>query len=207
MPTVQQLINDIDNRLPNSFDNDFKVNAMNEVMRKIFKYLNAKDIYQFATIKNQSTYSLASNIVFDEILTVEMADDLTVTSSTTFTSYGYKGLDEEMTDNSYYDALNGLIGLYPVPTTTGYTVNIIFEKRPTLLSASDLTATPEINEDYHDLLKFYTLSVIAKSGHNPDVQLANNYMTDYNNIWFLMRKDSDEKKMKNPIKAKANRWW
>lgn len=207
MPTVQQIIDDIDERLPNSFSNSFKVNAMNEVMRKIFKYMNEKDIYPFTTIANQATYSLASNIVFDEILTVEMADDLTVTTNTTFTSYAYKGLDEEMTSNSYYDALNGLVGLYPVPKTTGYTVNIVFEKRPALLSASDLSVTPEINEDYHDLLKFYTLSVIAKSGHNPDTQLANNYLADFNDVWLLMRKDADEKKLKNPIKAKANKWW
>lgn len=207
MPTVQQILDDIDERLPNSFSTSFKINAMNDVMRKIFKYMNEKDIYQFNTVANQATYSLASNIVFDEILTVEMADDLTVTTSTTFTSYTYKGLDEEMTSNNYYDALNGLIGLYPVPKTTGYTVNIIFEKRPTLLSASDLSATPEINEDYHDLLKFYALAVIAKSGHNPDVQLANNYLADYNDMWFLMRKDSDEKKAKNGLKARANRWW
>ena len=40
----------------------------------------------------------------------------------------------------------------------------------------------ELNDNYIDLVKYNVLSIIAMSGHNPDIELANEYILLYNNL-------------------------
>lgn len=209
MSTAQEILDDIDIRIPNVFTVAQKVGWLNEILLMMYKYMNAseKQIYQFTTIAGQPTYSLASDMTIDEIISVERASDLIVTTDTTFTPYTYKGLNEELDGNNYFDALNGLIGVYPIPDTTGYSFNIIYEKKPPLLSSSNLSAVPAVDDRYHNVLKFYVCSVVAKSGNNPDVELANNYTIEFNDAWALFYKDYSETKVKNPKKSRANKWW
>lgn len=209
MPTVQEIISDIDIRIPNVFTINQKVDWLNEILLQLYKYMNAgnKEIYQFDSIKGQSIYSLPNDMTMDEIISVERSNDALPTSESQYTTYTYKGLNEELNGNNYFDALNGLIGVYPVPDATGYIFNIIYEKKPPLLSSSDLSAVPSISERYHNILKFYVCSVIAKSGNNPDVELANNYAREFNDAWQLFYKDYTVTKIKNPIKSRANKWW
>lgn len=207
MPTIGEIITDIDIRLPNVFTTDQKLVWANEVIKKIYKYMNKKEQYPIITIENEAFYPLPSNCTMDEIVSVIRSNDITITENTTYSEYTYKGLNENLTGNNYYDGLNGLIGVYPIPNTSGYTFNIVYEKKPALLSSSDLTATPDINENYHGLITFYVLSVIASSGNNPDIDLVNNFRADYNKEWDMMFKDYIETKIKTPTKSRSNRWW
>lgn len=209
--TLSEILADITVRYPPStaFTQANIITWLNECLIQVYSYMNAKqkDLYQFDTVADQKVYTLPSDCMLDEIISVEMADELTVTPDTTFTTYSFIELTQEMTGTHYYDGLNGLIGLYPVPDTNGYKVNIIYEKKPPLLTSGDLTASPQIDDEYHSLLTFYAIQVAAKSGNNPDVELANNYAIEYNNLWIKMTKRVMEEKVKNPTKVRHNGWW
>jgi hypothetical protein len=209
MSTVQEILTDIDVRIPNSFTNAQKIGWINEILLQIYKYMNSdeKEMCTFLTVLDQLTYLLPLNLTLDEIITVSISNETTISSDTVFTVYEFKGPNEELNGNNYFDALNGLIGIYPIPDTTGYTVNILYEKKPDLLSATALTAIPGIDEKYHNILTFYCCNVIAKSGNNPKVTLSNNYAVDFNNAWEIFYKDYMKTKIKNPLKAKENKWW
>jgi hypothetical protein len=207
MPTIGQLLTDIDIRVPNVFTTDQKIEWINEIQREIFKYMALIDTTFVTTVIDTFRYLLPSDIRVDLIKSVEVSSDLIITADTSFTPYTFKGFNEEFDGTNYFDALENYIGLYPVPVATGYKIQILYEKRPIALSSSNLSQVPELTEDYHNLLKYYCCSVIAKSGHNPDVQLTNNYMSDYNMLFLKMQKDLMERKIINPIKSRANGWW
>ena len=81
---------------------------------------------------------------------------------------------------SYYDATDNCIGIYPVPEKSGYKINIYYNKRPKAIM--NLDDYIELDERYVDLVKYDVLSVIAMSGHNPDIEIANEYILLYNNL-------------------------
>lgn len=207
MPTVQELLNDIDVLLPNTFTTAQKLVWMNEAQRLLFKYMNSMEVYEFTTVADQATYNMASDCTIDLIDSVQLCTDSEITVDSIFYQYRFVPLNAEFTGNNYYEVPGGLIGLYPVPEETGYNVKIFYNKRPVLLSASDLTVTPNLNEDYQPALKSYTLSKIAKAGNNPDVELANNYMIEFNNYMGMMFQDWAKNKAKVPRNSRANRWW
>lgn len=207
MATVQELLEDIDIRIPNAFTVKQKITWMNQAMRILFKYMNDTAVTTFTTVENQSTYLLPTDCLLDQILIIEITSDSVVTNQSVFVKYYFSGLLDDLSGNKYYDALNGNFGLNPIPDTTGYNGRIYFRKNPIYLSESNLSAVPEVNPDYQIALEYYVLSVIAKSGHNPDVELANNYTMEFNNIISLMFKDKMEKQVKNPIKKRENKWW
>lgn len=206
MPTLQEILTDIDTRVPNAFTVAQKVYWINEILLKIFPYTNIPiKLYTCATL-NGSVYSLPTDCELTSIVTVERSSDLVVTDTTTWISYDYKGLLEELTYYSYFDALESKIGLYPDPAS-GYTLNLKYYPTATLLSASVLTAVPCIDKAWHTMLTLYTCMTVSQSGSNPDNITANNYMTQFNDMWKMMLKDWMDKKVKKPIKSRHARWW
>jgi hypothetical protein len=156
------------------------VSILNDEQREIFRELQLKDIYEFETIADQWSYSLPSNCEVEFLEYVGLTKDATITSNSSFQEYTYAELNEEMSGYRYFDALNGLIGLYPMPDTTGWNIRLIFRKRPALLSVSNLSDSPELKEDWHRILVYGAISEIAGSGSNPDTTTANNYTLKYN---------------------------
>jgi hypothetical protein len=158
------------------------VSILNDEQREIFRELQIKDMYEFTTIADQWSYLLPSNCSVEFLEYVGLTEDATITSNSDFQEYTYADLNEEMSGYRYFDALNGLIGLYPMPDTSGWNIRLIFRKRPVLMSATILTATPELNEDWHRILVYGAIAEIAGSGSNPDTTTANNYTTKYNEL-------------------------
>lgn len=220
MPTIGEILNDIDNsRLPNIFTTDQKLYWANEIMKQIFKYMNYTDIYYIYTEKDKAIYPLASDCVIDELKTVEISNttmnpvetidyDSERFKNITFIRYFFKGVnDTRNLTNFYYDAYNGQFGIYPVPEKDYYLIETIYDKKPTLLRSDNLTFVPEINEHYHPILTYYICAQLALSGNNPDTELGNNYLAQYNNLLLQMFKDKTETEVKIPTQVRYNRWW
>lgn len=215
MPTIGEILSDIDNsRLPNIFTNDQKLYWANEVMKQIFKYMNYTDMYYIYTNANKAVYPLASDCVIDELKTVEISNITMNPTETieydniTFIRYIFKGVnDTRNLTNFYYDAYYGQFGIYPVPKEDYYLINTIYDKKPTLLRSDDLSFVPEINEHYHPLLTYYICAQLALSGNNPDTELGNNYLAQYNNLLLQMFKDKTETEVKTPTQVRYNKWW
>lgn len=177
------------------------VNILNDEQREIFRQLQKTDMYEFETIANQWSYTLPTTCSIEFLEYVGLTEDVTITSDTEFQEYTYAELNDTMSGYKYFDALNGLIGLFPMPDTTGWNIRLIFGKRPALMSASVLTATPDLNEDWHRIFVYGAIAEIAGSGSNPDVTTSNNYTAKYNELMkdILLAKYNN-KKHKRKIK-------
>lgn len=97
-----------------------------------------------------------------------------------------------MSEPGYYDGREGLIGIYPVPQGVRK-VDIYYRKKPKMVTSLDNYI--ELDDNYIDLVKYNIMSIIAMSGHNPDVELANEYILLYNN---LVQKANENKYEQQP---------
>jgi hypothetical protein len=158
------------------------VSILDDEQREIFREMQLKDMYEFTTIANQWSYLLPTNCSIEFLEYVGLTKDAVITSNTVFEKYTFAELNEDMAGYKYFDALNGLIGLYPMPDTTGWNIRLIFRKRPVLMNVAILTASPELSEDWHRILVYGAIAEIAGSGSNPDTTTANNYTEKYNEL-------------------------
>lgn len=180
--TAEQLINDIDKRYPNTYSTDEKITWINDTMREIYKDIAVQEYYSFTTVKGQTIYTLPEDCAIEFIKNVEISSKAkTATNSDWghFKSLKNSLRDQEMFEPSYYDGTEGTIGIFPKPTGS-YKVNIYYNKRPKMITS--LGDSIELDDRYTDLVKFKVLSIIAMSGHNPDIEIANQYILLYNNL-------------------------
>lgn len=199
MPTVQQLLDDIDSRLPNAISQSRKITWMNDTQNEIWRYMASTEVYEITTIGGQALYTLASDVATDMIKNVQVSNSTVIDGTEGYGSYDYAGPNDELTGQQWYDAL-GQIGIYPAPTTdeSGYNIKVTYEASPTQLSTGTLATVPDVNVEYQDILKWRVLRDIARSGSAPDVELANNYQADYDEILRRVRMDFYKRKLRNP---------
>lgn len=169
--------------------------------------MNEEDIYTFNPIANQATYGLPTDgIALDKVSVIEVATD---SSLEDWQSYYFRGLLNEFDSSSYfYDAYNGIFGLYPVPDTSiANGGKIYYGPKFTLMSASDLTATPRVNEDHHGIIVDYICMKAAGAGKHPNITCRNNFAKSYNDGISAMLMDSAKIKAKLPKKNRSSAWW
>lgn len=205
MATLQQLINDIDARLPNTFTTTQKIGWFNDLQKEIDKDKTNEQIYEFFTVAGQAIYPLPNDCTIELLKYVGIAKDLTDTDRTSFDEYTFKGMNEELDTNNYYDATNGLIGFYPAPDTDGYSIRLIYRRKSKEFSESDLTLVPDLKEKYHNIFKYDAMQIIASA--MKDSEIANYYEGKKLEIMDLIRKDYMEQKVKVPLKSRCNSWW
>ncbi|MBW2003001.1 MAG: hypothetical protein JRI72_00090 [Deltaproteobacteria bacterium] len=218
MATVIQLLNDIDARLPNSFTEETKLAWMNDVQRKLTKYFDdIETVYEFVASSSMA-YTLSTSIRMDRITHVYTGDSTAIediTSTTVWTEHDYLGADDVLEGYKYYTptiehynttGFNTDLGLYPESTEVRV-ARVFYKTKLTDLTTETSGCTPLFDSEYHDILKYGTLEIIAKSGNDPDVELANNYYSDYLEILKEIKKDVAQKKMKTPkFKLSYKEW-
>jgi hypothetical protein len=204
MPTVVQILADIDRRLPNDFTEASKLAWCNDVQRKLLPYIEQESVYEFVA-SSSVEYSLSTNIRIDRIKHVYTGDSTAladISSTTIWSEHQYSGADDTLTGYRYYvpnithfntTSVNS-IGLFPVSTEVRV-ARIYFN---TLLPALTTLNSPVFNEEWHDILKFGVMEIIAKAGNNPDVDLANNYHMEYREILKEIKRANATKKWKRP---------
>lgn len=214
MPTVQQLLTDVATRLQystNSFPDATVIGWMNDTQNEIWKWMSSTDQYQFSTIAGQALYTIPDDMRLDRIQSVQVSDSTVIDGTEGYLTYVFAGQDDELVGNQYFDAL-GEIGLYPVPSTaagTGHSVKITYEPRPVQLSTSTLATVPSLDADYQDILKWRVLRDIARSGRDPDTDLANNYQADYDALFARIKLDYYKRKQAEPKRQLPynDGWW
>lgn len=185
MSSVSEIINFADRKFQNSETTANKVSDLNDIYLdlyiKINRLKNETEIYELTTIADQPTYSLPSNCRMENIERVVISTD---TTGTEFEVVDYIGIkDELLSVGRYYGrATEGTFFLFedglPVQTT-GLIVQIYYYKRPTLLSESSLSTIPELDTDYHDLLKFGLIQSLASQGLDPKTDIADYWQAKY----------------------------
>jgi len=187
--TVQEILNEIDERYPNTISVATKIGWLNIILKQIYQKAPKENTYTFTTVTDQALYDLpeyikVKNIKPPLLITV---DDLAIDNDTRFLKYYFAGQMEtlesewanKLSGYRYYSAeFNELdqIGIYPVPGDTGLIAKFIYKKYPVTLTTDNLTASPDILDEYHELLVYESIIKCAMSGNNPDIDTANAYI-------------------------------
>lgn len=198
--TAKQVLDDIQVRLPHEYSNDVLFRWINETMKKIYKDLAIQDQYSFITREGQELYSLPEDCSIDMIASVTMSnkarDENNLYDWGTFTELKSYLPGENMKDLGYYDGREGLLGIYPMPKDVRK-IEAFYWKKPKMIT--NLSDYIELNDNYIDLVKYNVMSIIAMSGHNPDVELANEYILLYNNLVQQANEAKNEQEQRYPI--------
>lgn len=198
--TVEQVLNDIQVRLPHEYTQETLFLWINETMKKIYKDLAIQEKYSFNTRAKQELYSLPENCSMDMINSVTMSTKAR-DQNNPYDWGDFEDLksylpDEKMTVNGYYDGRDGAIGIYPVPKDVRK-IDIYYLKKPKMVTK--LEDYIELDDNYIDLVKYNVMSIIAMSGHNPDIELANEYILLYNNLVQKANENKNEQQQRYPI--------
>ena len=197
--TVRQVLDDIKVRLPHEYIDDTLFLWINETMKKIYKDLALQEQYSFTTRAGQELY------VLPEDCSIDMVDSVTISTKARDQNNPYDwGVfdeiksylpNEEMIVQGYYDGREGLIGIFPTPKDVRK-VDIYYQKKPKMVTKLDDYI--EIDDNYVDLVKYNVMSIIAMSGHNPDIELANEYILLYNNLVLKANENKNEGQQRYP---------
>ena len=198
--TVGQVLEDIQIRLPHEYSQETLYRWINETMKKIYKDLAIQSQYSFTTKAGQELYSLPEDCSIDMISYVTRSNKAR-NQDNPYDWGGFKQIksylpEENMIEEGYYDGREGLLGLYPYPKDVRK-IDVYYWKKPKMVTNNDDYI--ELNDNYIDLVKYNVMSIIAMSGHNPDVELANEYILLYNNLVGQANEDKNEQEQRYPL--------
>lgn len=198
--TVRQVLEDIQKRLPHTYDESSLFLWINETMKKIYKDLAIQEYYSFTTNKGQGIYSLPEDCSIDMINSVTISEK-EKNKSNPYDWGSFKEIrsylpNEQMNEPGYYDGREGGIGIFPVPQDIRK-IDIFYMKKPQMVTSLDDYI--EIDDNFVDLVKYNVMSIIAMSGHNPDIELANEYILLYNNLVQRANENKNEQQQRYPI--------
>ena len=188
--TLQEIINYVDRKKPNSETNANKVIDLNKLQLEIFMKINALTynvtMSTDTTVADQSEYDLPTNCRIENVRFIEVE---TEESSDEYDKYLYEGPQEE--DLSYDKIFKrgstnlkySLLDEQEYLGTADLTIRVYYYPRPSLLSASTLTAEPDLEEEYHPLLCYGLIVELCNQGNYPDVEMANYYQSKYDEFF------------------------
>ena len=198
--TVGQVLEDIQIRLPHEYSQETLYRWINETMKKIYKDLAIQSQYSFTTKAGQELYSLPEDCSIDMISYVTRSNKAR-NQDNPYDWGGFKQIksylpEENMIEEGYYDGREGLLGLYPCPKDVRK-IDVYYWKKTKMVTNNDDYI--ELNDNYIDLVKYNVMSIIAMSGHNPDVELANEYILLYNNLVQQANEAKNEQEQRYPL--------
>lgn len=198
--TVRQVLDDIQVRLPHSYTQESLFLWINETMKKIYKDLAIQEQYSFTTRAGQELYVLPENCSIDMINSVTISTEARDPNNP-YNWGSFKELksylpNETMQEAGYYDGREGAIGIYPIPEDVRK-IDIYYMKKPQMVT--NLDDYIQIDDNYVDLVKYNVMSIIAMSGHNPDIELANEYILLYNNLVQKANENKNEQQQRYSV--------
>ncbi len=198
--TVRQILDDVQIRLPHSYDESSLFLWINETMKQIYKDLAIQSQYSFTTRNGQEQYVLPEDCSIDMINSVTISEKAR-DQNNPYDWGNFKEIisylpNDKMDSPGYYDGREGTIGIFPTPTDTRK-VDIYYMKKPQMVTSEDDYI--ELDDNYIDLVKYNLMTIIALSGHNPDIELANEYTLLYNNLVQKANENKNEQQQRYPI--------
>jgi hypothetical protein len=214
LATLQEIINFLNRKYPSHGESNANIVLDLDMIHKdIYMQLrrlsNRYDIYEFNTVANQMYYTIPQNFRIEDIEKVMVSVDA---QGTTFEEYRLRGLKDDNIDGRFYgrgaDGTLFLVYDKKAINKTGLKVHLYYFVRPTDLDSSDLSQVPDLEEDYHDLLKFGIVQEIASQGHNPDIEIANYYQQKFEEKLMKVKSDIENKLQNAPLRiAQQKEWW
>lgn len=184
MPTVQQILNKVD-LYRNSYTPATKVDWMDTVQKQIFQDVpHEAPPFNFTTISGFAFYALPSDC---DPLGVKKVTIETKTGSGKYRTLKFLSVNSTQmvgaSEEFYSIQGNENIFLNPLPddATQGRNVYLIYNKRPATLSATNLNAVPDLEEDFHELLELGVKIRIARERLEKEDEL--NFKSAFNELF------------------------
>lgn len=192
--TLAEIIAYVDRKYPNSETDANKCIDLNFIHTSVFleiqRLKNDHVIWADVTVADQTFYNLPTNGKIEDIVNISIE---TAVDSDEFDDYIYKGVNDDIRGiNCYMRAEAGTYAILsseePIDTA-GLDILVYYYKRPITFTSADLTVVPELDTDYHELLRYGLIAELASQGHNPDTEVADFWQRKFDES--LMRiKDS-----------------
>lgn len=216
MATVQQIIDWVDRYYPNSVSDANMIIDLDQLHKSIYnKIIRKKNIYKDETsytVADQLTYTLPTDCKPENIIKISVSDDTVgnIDSDTEWTKYEYATHDREIDDGTYWGIVNEntiiLSDDGEAIDTSNYEIKYLyFPSPPTLSAVSD---TPDLDSEYHDLLKYGLTQMVASQGQNPDTEVADYYQKKFDERFAEIEKLLAERYTNAPIEEDQleSRW-
>lgn len=138
----------------------------------------------------------------------------TLIGSARYNYYQYKQNYSETNPDSnfgYYQIYSSAgakkLCINPIPDTTGYQILIRYRKKLTDLSASSMSAEPEFDSRWHDMLAFYACHMICAIGASPDSVQADMFMRKFDDsLRSLWKFKATTDNMTKSIRRDNSQW-
>lgn len=188
---LSEVLTEISARLPHSFTDTQVIKWVNSVMRRYYKYAPKITSVTTQLTSGISRYvtSATDGFAYENLLYVQHYNTTSTIASTDladYTMYKRSGLYEAKSDTYTFDS-SGALGIAPPPTTSGYRIIVTYAKLPTMLTTDLTTSVPEMSTNYHELLVYGAMNIIAKSGLYHDIDVANNAQADFDELLSMAK--------------------
>ena len=162
---VKDIIDDINVRYPNPYPDEQLIKWINQGVEEIWEDLAIGEVWSKELEGGEATYTLPATIDFSGITAVIVNGK----------EYIAKALPDYKTHNIYFKSKEGEIALNPIPQG-GEEMFIFHLHKPAKVvnEQDDL----RIHSQFAEIIKNSIFIIIAKAAG--DVDLANNYVADYN---------------------------
>jgi hypothetical protein len=212
--TVTQLVALIDKLYPNAISTDDKISYMNMAQAGLSPYFGLVCVdATVKTVVDQDEYSYPTGLTdASQILALDIATSATPTDRYQYTRY-IKGNQDELYpgERCFFQTYSSVgvkkLGIYPIPSVVDLPIRIKYRKDLTLLLAASMSASPDFDARYHDMLAVYAVHMICTIGASSDPIQADIYMQKYNDalneIWRQQMSEEGE----YPSKRKDNAQW
>jgi hypothetical protein len=202
LATIAQIIAFADRYFPNDVSDANKILDLDHLHKEIYNKLkHLKYDYEMdsssTTIAGQLAYSKPTNADFDQIFLIKVSNDLAanIDENTDWDTYEYADLKSSISSGTYWGrASSSTFALIkdglPIDTS-GYEIRVFYYKQPTSITAT--TDTPTLEAQYHNLLIYGLIQMLASQGHNPDTEVADYWQRKFDEEFLWVRRNIEEK--------------
>lgn len=214
--TVEDILNYVDRKFPNQENTANKIIDLNKNYSELFVVLKRlTNTYGLdetdVTVANQEEYDLPTGVRIEDILKLEVE---TYNGSGEFEEFVYAGLKDDISYEKVFMRGSTVSKYYlyddeEALTTADRIIKVYYNVRPITFSADNLSAIPNIDEEYHSLLCYALIVELSSQGNNPYRDVANYYQQKYDEFMREVMRDIEDRATANGrlyIKEQKERW-
>lgn len=216
MPTAGQIIDWVNRYYPNIESTANKLIDLDQIHKsvyeKIIRQKNITSMFTDYTIADQYTYTFISDCKPDNIFKILVSDTVTssIDENTKWQEYQFADLGKDVESGYYWTPLTRTTYILikdglPLPTSD-WEIRIYYYNSPVSITLT--TQTPTLDEEYHDLLKYALVQMLASEGDNPDTEVANYYQLKYQERFNEITDSMAERRDATPVEPEVwgSRW-
>ena len=216
MSTSAQIISWATLFFPNSVSDANQIIMLDHAHKELYNKIKRLK-YEFSmngdhvTIADQFSYTKPTDCDFDQIFMIQVSQDTqaNIDDDTVWDTYEYASLEQDISSGHYWgrasDTAFCLLEDGDPIDTAGYEIRIYYYRTPNSLTAT--TDTPQLETQYHNLLKYKLIAMLASQGHNPDTQIADFYQRQFDEEFEAIKKNIEKKDLKGvEFEQLGSRW-